>query len=259
MPPAFLAVASQPSSQLSLNEFHDWYEEEHIPLRLNRLPSFLSGARYYAADHDVSPPADETRPGWLAMYEIDDTQTFSDESYTNLRLQRSEREKGVMNRLSVLTRKTGELLGVWGEDEGTQGIQTTGLKVGKPSEWIITHGISATVSGDEGVIDLDDKLKKWAVIVTQILKEDSNGWIRTRLVKVLEKGVTKMGINAELEKEEESINYFAVHEFLDQGAAMSEATKAVIRRTCNQHLELADWRIWKLLRAYPCIAQHNLH
>lgn len=216
MAPGFLAVASQPSAQLSLEEFHAWYDEEHIPLRLNRLASFHSGARYHAVDLDANAKADETRPGWMAMYEIDDTRTFRDESYTGLRLQRSEREKSVINRLEVLARKTGEVLGVWGEPESLEGTsdavrgRTTGLKVGKPSEWIITHEMKI-IPGDnaEGTdVDSDRKAQEWAESVAH---KEGKGWIRTRLVKVLESGKTKMGVNTELGKEEESFNYFAVH------------------------------------------------
>jgi len=90
MAPGFLAVLSEPGNQVSLDEFHDWYDNEHIPLRLNHLPSFLSGARYQSID--------EIKPSWIAAYEIDDTKTFSDQSYTVLREKRSQREEDVIGR-----------------------------------------------------------------------------------------------------------------------------------------------------------------
>ncbi|KAJ3494822.1 hypothetical protein NLJ89_g10731 [Agrocybe chaxingu] len=110
MPRGFLAVTSHPSSLLPESEFHDWYEGEHIPLRLDRLHEFLSGARYRAVDASSSNTTTygPTQPEWLAMYEIDDTATFSKPAYTSLREQRSAHEADVMKRLAMLVRRTGE-------------------------------------------------------------------------------------------------------------------------------------------------------
>lgn len=168
-------MSSQPSSALSLADFHAWYDEEHIPLRLNHLPAFLSGARYHAADE--TPPGE---PGWLAMYEIDDTSTFAAPSYTGLREKRSPRETDVMRRIEVLVRWTGEDLGLW-RCEGAK--STTGLKVGQPSGCVVTH----VLDGPDGVA-----VKTWAeqlVGGAKIVK----GFVATRVVKILEAGQTRMG------------------------------------------------------------------
>jgi hypothetical protein len=196
MPLGFLAVSSQPSSSLSLEEYQAWYEEEHIPLRLNRLPSFLSGARYQAID------SSETGPGWLAMYEIDDTATFGKDIYTNLRSQRSEREKGVMQRLETLTRITGEDLGVYGQKEGEE---NTGMKLDKPSECVITHSLAVS-----GADEHKDKIaKEWAAKIASRAAETVPGWVRVRVVKVLESGKTSMGASTAPELEADV--HFIVH------------------------------------------------
>ncbi|KAF9479127.1 hypothetical protein BDN70DRAFT_807457 [Pholiota conissans] len=242
MPPGFLAVASQPSSSLSLDEFHAWYEEEHIPLRLNHLPSFLSGARYQAID---SIPG---APGWLAMYEIDDTATFGKESYTSLRAKRSEREKGVMQRLEVLTRITGEDLGVYGQEEDEK---NTGMKLNKPSDCVITHSLA--VSGAE---EHKDKItKEWAEKVAAEATAKIAGWARVRVVKVLESGKTEMGVATELQSAER-VEYFIIHEFNDVNEAAIDALHGVIFISVAENI--SHWRLWKLYKAYPCIAQGNL-
>jgi hypothetical protein len=74
----------------------------------------------------------------MAVYDIDDTRTFGDESYTGLREKRSERERSVIGRLEALTRVTGEVLGVWGAEEVRS---TTGLELGKPSGCVVTYNL----------------------------------------------------------------------------------------------------------------------
>lgn len=193
MPLGFLAVSAQPSSQLPLEEFHAWYDDEHIPLRLNHLQSFVTGARYHAVDGKAQ------RPGWMAMYDIDDTRTFTDRSYTDLRKNRSERETSVMGRLDVLIRISGEVMGVWGAEEGESGRSTTGLKLGKPSRCVVTHNL-----------EVDDKdAMEWA---QEIAKEAGKieGWVRLRVVRVLESGKTKMEAAVNLDEGDVG-RYFVVH------------------------------------------------
>ena len=59
----------------------------------------------------------DNRPGWVAMYDIDDTRTFG--------------EGSVMSRLDPLIRITSEVVGVWGAEEGEAGSSTTGSNWGK--------------------------------------------------------------------------------------------------------------------------------
>ena len=37
-----------------------------------------------------------------------------------------------------------------------------------------------------------------------------------------------------------------------------QATKALRGLAAFEKVEVGDWRVWKLWRAYPCIAQGNL-
>lgn len=189
MPPGFLAVLTQPSSSLSLVDFHAWYEQEHIPLRLNHLHAFLSGARYQAIDE--TPPGE---PGWLAMYEIDDISTFAAPSYTSLREKRSARETDVMRRLEVLVRWTGEDLGLWPREGAAS---TTGLKVGQPSGCVVTH----VLDGLDG-----EAVKSWAEQVA-VVGKTVKGFVATRVVKVLEGGQTRMGVAVAPDQAQ----YFVIH------------------------------------------------
>lgn len=211
MAPGFLAVLSEPGNQVSLDEFHDWYDNEHIPLRLNHLPSFLSGARYRSID--------AVKPSWIAVYEIDDTKTFNDQSYTVLREKRSQREEDVIGRLEVLDRRTCEVVGEVGEVS----IRTTGLRVGNPSQWVVTHGVGRAATSRAGgiaeTLDEDEEFKevvRWINEVVSKLESNSvGGWAKTRVLKVLESAKTGMNLGRNghsSNKEEQSVlSYFVFH------------------------------------------------
>lgn len=165
MPPAFLAVLSETGTLVSLDEFHDWYDNEHIPLRM-KLASFLTAARFSAAD--------EKKPSWLALYDVDNTATFDDESYTRLRRDRSQREADVVEKLEVLDRRTCEV--VWDSGES---VRTSSLGVENPTREIVTHELESE-GADEGI-------KRVKELVDGLRKED--GWVRTRLFKCIDVGL----------------------------------------------------------------------
>ena len=199
MAPGFLAVLVEPGDQVSLNEFHDWCENEHIPLRLNHLPSFISCARYQSID--------DIKPSWFAVYEIDDTKTFNDPSYTVLRETRSQREVDIAGRLGVFDRRPCEVVKEVGEEANSE--RTTGLRVGNPSRWVVTHGVGK--AGGGGIADEDEESKevgKWLDDVVKKLGNNSvEGWVKTRVLKVLESA--KTGTN--VVEEEGVLSYFVFH------------------------------------------------
>lgn len=197
MAPGFLAVLSEPGNQVSLDEFQDWYNNEHVPLRLNHLLSFLSGARYRSIDG--------IKPSWIAAYEIDDTKTFKDPSYTVLRQKRSEREKDVIERLEVLDRRICEVVR---EVDGLNG-RTTGLRVGNPTQWVVTHGVGRP----NGTAEINEEVGKWInEVITKLENDSVKGWVKTTVLKVLESG--KTGTNLGLLNEEEQggvLSHFVFH------------------------------------------------
>ena len=225
MAPGFLAVLSEPGNQVSLNEFHDWYDNEHIPLRLNHLPSFLSGARYQSilVDDDDSNEIQKKKPSsWIAVYEIDDTKTFKDPSYTVLREKRSKREEDLIGRLEVLDRRTCEVVREVDANCGaSETSRTTGLRVGNPSRWVITHGIGITTIGRPKMDDEEEfefrEVLKWLGDVQIKLGNSTGsaarGWVKTRVLKVLESAKTGLNVREEEEEEEEQNvqSYFVFH------------------------------------------------
>jgi hypothetical protein len=81
-------------------EFHDWYDNEHLPARLT-VPGFESATRYRALD-GLKPP-------WLAAYDIVPG-TLDSPEYEAVRTSSSDREKSVMARLATLDRRDYRLI-----------------------------------------------------------------------------------------------------------------------------------------------------
>jgi hypothetical protein len=83
----------QPKPELSLDQFHEWYNNEHGPTRL-RLPQiFKNGLRYQAAD--------EQQPTYLAMYDVTSMSHLETDTYTSLRKYRSKREAETIAQVDV--------------------------------------------------------------------------------------------------------------------------------------------------------------
>ncbi|KAM0249183.1 hypothetical protein ACHAQJ_009163 [Trichoderma viride] len=92
--PGNLYVTMQPQPGLSLDQFHEWYNNEHGPTRL-RLPAiFSNGLRYRAADGQ--------QPEFLATYDVTDMVHLETETYLTLRANRSPREAATIGQVDVL-------------------------------------------------------------------------------------------------------------------------------------------------------------
>jgi len=233
MPPGFLAVFSEPGANVTVEEFQDWYDNEHIPIRLNHIPSFLTGARYSASD--------SLRPSWVALYDVDDTAIFEREIYTRLRANRSPREADLVKRLEILDRRTYEMIG--DVDSGF----TSSYHPKNPTKFILTQGIECAS---------DAQLNGWLDATMEDLKK-VEGWTRTRMYKCIDNLKSGMGVG--INKEEQEVPaYLMIHEFLHPAASDSFPFKSCLQRHSERfgvQFVSGDERKWGLYRAYPCIAQ----
>jgi pimeloyl-ACP methyl ester carboxylesterase len=88
-----LYVTMQPREGLSLDQFHEWYNNEHGPTRL-RLPHiFTNGLRYRATDGQ--------QPHFLAVYDVTSMSHLETPTYTELRANRSTREAATIGQVDV--------------------------------------------------------------------------------------------------------------------------------------------------------------
>ncbi|WP_158808028.1 DUF4286 family protein [Beijerinckia sp. L45] len=84
------------------SRFHDWYNEEHIPLRMD-VPGFLSAQRY----RDL---ADDAR-GYLAVYEMTDPAVMASSAYQVVKTQPSDTTREMLSTVSGFTRYIGAEMG----------------------------------------------------------------------------------------------------------------------------------------------------
>ncbi|KFY18222.1 hypothetical protein V492_00042 [Pseudogymnoascus sp. VKM F-4246] len=96
MAPGMLYVTMKPAESLPAAQFHDWYNNEHGPMRL-RLPFIKNGFRYRAADQA------KDLPEWLAIYDIADMDEMVKQPYIGLRQPpiQSQRERDTMKQITV--------------------------------------------------------------------------------------------------------------------------------------------------------------
>jgi len=226
---AFLAVWTEPGESVQLEEFQDWYEHEHIPLRMNYLPSFLTGARFRASDGQS--------PSWLAVYDVENTSTFTDESYTRLRLHRSAREADLLKRLRFLDRKTYELVHDTGESD-----LTSSFRCANPTKALVTH---------EFVLRHFDSVW-WEANVLNSL-ESVEGWVRTRVFRSIE--TRKVGVNGADSLPQRSSTYLALHELIHRHHL--EAFDLALHAT-GLTSSMKKSRKWQLHRVYPGLSQRSI-
>ncbi|KAL9938976.1 hypothetical protein V8E36_001789 [Tilletia maclaganii] len=103
-----LLVFSEPGKDVTLDEFHDWYDNEHIPLRTTQYPDFRSAARYRVVSSVASASSRPfTQASWAAIYTIANLDTITNPAhpYASLRTNRSAREADVLNRVAILDRR----------------------------------------------------------------------------------------------------------------------------------------------------------
>ena len=101
-PPGLLFVFGEPGPGVTDEEFNDWYDNEHVPLRM-AIPTIRRAIRWTAADGE--------RPQYLATYDVDSSDVFDTPPYNTLVGTRSERERDVISRTQLLDRRTYDLFG----------------------------------------------------------------------------------------------------------------------------------------------------
>lgn len=75
-------------------DFHDWYNNHHIPARL-AIPGFASATRYEAVDGE---------PRYLACYFLDDLGALETDAYRRLKAQPDERTDRMLSSVHGFTR-----------------------------------------------------------------------------------------------------------------------------------------------------------
>jgi len=211
-PPGLLYVESEPQPLVSLDEYTDWYDNEHVPLRM-KIPEFLTGRRYVSID--------EQKPSYVAVYEISVLSLFTQDRYTKLRTNRSPRETDIVKRLEVLDRRTCEVI-------------KTSSDPGKAEEFLV----SVVITPKEAVESENGFEKAWLEIEELRNIPGYKRALKSKLVDGLMTGSGKEPVNVKLPQ------YIGVYEFSSNEHLSEERIKKLF-------LDIKDTkevkiRVWKL-------------
>lgn len=209
--PGMLYVTMKPNPELSQDQFHDWYNNEHGPMRL-RFPFFRNGFRYRATD--LANPATKEAPEWLAWYDVTDMAEMTKEPYTALRQPpiQSQRERDTMKQIKV-DRKFFDFV-YSRQSEDFCELE----KVSHEGEKNVLVSVFQDLYTGDGLEGREQELQKWYEEEHIPMLSKIQGWRRTRLF-----------VTATIEnKEKEKYEYVAIHEYAPENGLDGPAYQAAI-------------------------------
>ncbi|TEY56410.1 hypothetical protein BOTCAL_0226g00080 [Botryotinia calthae] len=203
--PGILYVTMQPQESLPDSQWHDWYNNEHGPLRL-RLPFVTNGFRYRASDLSSTKPASASHPEWMAIYDVTDMAAMNADTYLRLRGPevKTDREKETMAQIKVDRKLYDYISGK--EIDGYKKVEEVGYDEGN---FVVT-------STAEVKEEFDEEFNKWMEEEQLSMIAKIPGWRRTR------RFVTSSILGGKEGKE-----YVNITEFAPRNDAFGEASKAV--------------------------------
>ncbi|KAI1156588.1 Alpha/Beta hydrolase protein [Nemania diffusa] len=173
--PGSLYVTMQPEPGLPLEQFHEWYNNEHGPTRLKLPQIFTNGLRYRAKDGQ--------EPTFLAAYDVTVMSHLETETYTSLRDNRSQREAETIGQVDVKRY-------FWDRVLSQQSPLFTPIEqlTDEEAEGLELVAVQLTPKEPDNSVE---EIQKWYGEEHINLLSKVPGWLRSRLFKVssLEKGV----------------------------------------------------------------------
>lgn len=202
-PPGYLLVFSDPGAKVDQAEFTDWYDNEHVPLRVD-IPAFQSWHRWEATDGK--------KPTWAASYDLTSFEATQVPPYTTLAETRSEREKRIMTDVEILDRRTYEL---W---EGPLPPPSAHFDPKKPAPYTVFVAVDVKPG-------TEDEYNKWYDEEHTPLLSKVPGWIRSR--RFVLKDWAQGGEQGRAGQKAPP-KFLAVHEWLSLDVKDSEEHKAAM-------------------------------
>ncbi|KAI0327394.1 hypothetical protein GY45DRAFT_1133194 [Cubamyces sp. BRFM 1775] len=200
-----LFVYSDPGSAVSQEEFNDWYDNEHVPLRIP-IPGFQSWSRWAAADGQ--------RPAYTAFYDLSTPDVVAQPAYAGLADTRSEREKSILSRIALLDRRTYKLHEPVYPPKAGDAYDSA-----KPGSYISV--VEVDVKQEPGI---EEDFNKWYDEEHIPMLAKVPGWVRSRRFVLVNSGAT----GTEAKADEKPTKYLTIHEWEDPDASSKEEFKAAI-------------------------------
>ncbi|CBQ70808.1 conserved hypothetical protein [Sporisorium reilianum SRZ2] len=254
-----LLVFMQPGPQVTLSEFHEWYDNEHVPLRIQRFTTFRSAVRYAVTSTAITPtdgltPKDTT---WGAFYTVSSNSTFADTAYTSLRSERSAREAELFTRLALVDRRIYKLEYDSDADDriGAQ-RKRLGLGVQRAADtarYLVTNSVDVK---DE----VRDEYNKWFEEEHLPMLSKVPGWKRSRRFTLIDNGVN--GLDATEGMADAVPKCLGLHEYdtdnpedtQEYKDACSTPWRAAILGANNANLVRRERKTCALYRAWDPVA-----
>ncbi|KAI0363508.1 hypothetical protein BV20DRAFT_975606 [Pilatotrama ljubarskyi] len=226
--PGLLFVYSDPGSAVSHEEFNDWYDNEHVPLRIP-IPGFHSWSRWTAADGK--------RPTYAAFYDLSSPSIVSESPYADLAHTRSEREKDIIARLGLLDRRTYQLR------EPVFPPKAGGAyDPAKPGQYVSVVEVDVKP-------ELEDDFNRWYGEEHIPLLAKIPGWLRSRRFVLVEAGAS--GSEA---TDTKPPKYLAIHEWADLAAFETPEFKECVEtpwtKKTLENAVVFHRRLFKLMRTW---------
>jgi hypothetical protein len=206
-PPAYLLVFSDPGEAVSEEEFNDWYDTEHVPLRLE-VPAFQNWTRWKANDGQ--------KPGWAAAYDLSSYAETQQAPYNQLIGKASEREKRIMGSLGVMERRTYELT------DAPVPPPSELYHEGKPPRFIVFVSADVAPGGEE-------VFHKWYNEEHIPMLSKLPGWVRSRRFEL--KDWLRAGVEGKTNQTPVP-KYLTVHEW----ESLETATSPEVQKTFDTPL-----------------------
>ncbi|KAI0645193.1 hypothetical protein C8Q79DRAFT_912404 [Trametes meyenii] len=226
-----LFVFGESGPQLPDAEFNDWYDTEHVPLRM-AIPAFRNTARWAAIDGK--------RPHYLATYDLVSCEVLDEPPYSTLADTRSPRETDLMRRVQLLDRRTYDVL-------EPVFPPAPGYDASDPGPALVTMEIEVDP-------ELEDELNRWYEEEHVPLLARVPGWRRTRRFVLKDAGPAKGTDGEKVKAKGRPPKYLAVHEWDSSASWETEefrhATSTPWRMKMFGSAKTWDGRRLELLKAW---------
>ncbi|KAK0651088.1 Alpha/Beta hydrolase protein [Cercophora newfieldiana] len=163
-----LHVAMAPKPGLSLDQFHEWYNNEHGPTRLRMPHMFQNGLRYRATDG--------LDPEFLAVYDVTDMSLLETPTYTELRERRSPREAETIGQVDVNRR----FLDLVGSQQSESFVPAEQLTDDDAAGRVL---IQVEVSLRDNAPDAEAETVRWYAEEHIPMLAKVPGWLRSRIFR----------------------------------------------------------------------------
>lgn len=229
-----LLVFTEPGAALPLEQYHDWYDNEHIP---NRIALPKPGIPFAFRLQEI----DGSKPTWGAAYDLDQVSVIQSDAFKKLLSDQSDREKEIFKDLYAERRVYAQ------SPDGDYSAE--GYKQLAKGNIVVLSSVDIKPGSEEEVF-------KWHVNEQIPLFKKVPGWLRTREYKLFDSRVLGGRVLGGSTTEEYKVppTYLALHEFSSPDNLSSTQFKDAIANISKTgivgHIARREKKVLKVFSAF---------